>query len=360
MKPKVLKKGDKVAIVSLSRGLLGEPFIKHELDLGIKRLKDFGLDVVVMPNALKGIEYLHDHPEDRASDLKQAFLDPDIKGIICAIGGDDTYKIIPYLMKDDEFVEAVKNNPKLFLGFSDATNNHLMLNKLGLNTFYGQAFIPDLAELDTEMLSYTKSYFEKLFTGEPYEIISNDIWYLEREDFSEKNLGTPRIKKEETHGFEVLNGSGIKTGKLYGGCLESLYDAYVGERYGDEHKIYAKYNLYLTEEEWKDKILFLETSEEQPTPEKLEKMLMKFKNRNIFNLVQGVIVGKPMDEKYYEEYKEVYKKVFSDIDTPVLYNVNFGHATPRCILPYNISTTVDYDNKRIVINENILDKKSVN
>lgn len=106
--------------------------------------------------------------------------------------------------------------------------------------------------------------------------------------------------------------------------------------------------------------MFLETSEEQPTPEKLEKMLMKFKNRNIFNLVQGVIVGKPMDEKYYEEYKEVYKKVFSDIDTPVLYNVNFGHATPRCILPYNISTTVDYDNKRIVINENILDKKSVN
>ena len=37
IKPKKLNKGDKVAIVSLSRGLLGMPFIKHELDLGIKR-----------------------------------------------------------------------------------------------------------------------------------------------------------------------------------------------------------------------------------------------------------------------------------------------------------------------------------
>mgnify|MGYP003373367374 FL=1 len=36
IKPKKLKKGDKVAIVSLSRGLLGMPFCKHELDIGLK------------------------------------------------------------------------------------------------------------------------------------------------------------------------------------------------------------------------------------------------------------------------------------------------------------------------------------
>ena len=83
-------------------------------------------------------------------------------------------------------------------------------------------------------------------------------------------------------------------------------------------------------------------------------MLLELKNRNILNLVQGLIVSKPQDEKYYEEYKEVYKKVFSDIDTPVLYNVNFGHALPRCILPYNIETTIDYDNKKIFINEKSL------
>lgn len=52
-----------------------------------------------MPNSLKGIDYLSKHPEKRAEDLKGAFLGPSIKGIICAIGGgDDTYRLLPYLM----------------------------------------------------------------------------------------------------------------------------------------------------------------------------------------------------------------------------------------------------------------------
>ena len=92
-------------------------------------------------------------------------------------------------------------------------------------------------------------------------------------------------------------------------------------------------------------MLFLETSELAISPKELEKMLLEFKNRKIFNLVKGLIVGKPIDEKYYDEYKKVYKKVFADLDTPVLFNVNFGHAVPRCLIPYNAKATIDYDNK---------------
>ena len=40
IKPKFLKKGDKIAIVSLSRGLLGMPFCKHELDIALKRIEE--------------------------------------------------------------------------------------------------------------------------------------------------------------------------------------------------------------------------------------------------------------------------------------------------------------------------------
>ena len=88
-----------------------------------------------MPNSLKGIEYLKEHPEARAEDLKKAFMDPDIKMVITAIGGDDTYKTIPYLMEDKKFLETVKNNPKIFIGFSDTTVNHLMFNKIGITYF---------------------------------------------------------------------------------------------------------------------------------------------------------------------------------------------------------------------------------
>ena len=355
-KPKALKKGDKIAIVSLSRGLLGMPFCKHELDIGLRRLREYGLEPIIMPNSLKDLKYLEEHPEKRAADLKQAFMDKDIKAIIAAIGGNDTYKLIPFLMEDEEFKQAVVNNPKIFSGFSDTTNNHLMLNHLGLSTFYGPCLLVDLAELDKEMLPYTKESFEKYFLEENnFEITSSPIWYNDRETYDPSEIDMPRIEHKEEHGFETINGNGVVIGKLYGGCIESIYDAFVGNINTDAPIIYEKYKILPSKTEWKEKILFLETSEEAIVPSKLETMLIEFKNREIFNLVKGVIVGKPIDEKYYDEYKNVYKKVFSDLSTPVLYNVNFGHSVPRCILPYDAKTTVDYDNKKIIVNESIFE-----
>ena len=357
IKPNKLNKGDKVAIVSLSSGLLGMPFCKHELDIGLKRLEEYGLIPVIMPNSLKDMEHLKNHPEERASDLKIAFIDKDVKAIITAIGGDDTYKTISYLMEDREFITAVKNNPKIFIGFSDTTNNHLMLNKLGLVTFYGPCLLADIAELHNEMLPYTKKYFEKLFMNESnYEIESSPVWYFDRENYGVEEIGKSRKIQKESHGFELLSGKGKVTGKLYGGCIESIYDAYTGERYGEESEVFAKYSILPTLEEWKEKILFIETSEEKMLPEKLEVVLNYFKDIKILENVKGIIVGKPMDEIYYAEYKEVYKRVFSDINTPVLYNVNFGHSVPRCILPYGLKTTVDFDNKKITIDESIFEK----
>lgn len=356
MIPKKLNKGDKVAIISLSSGVLGMPFCAHELKLGIKRLEEFGLVPVIMPNSLKGMDYIKDYPEERAKDLKEAFMDDSIKAIICAIGGDDTYKTIPYLMEDKEFTNCVKNSSKIFIGYSDSTNNHLMLNKLGLSTFYGMCFLTDIAELDKEMLPFTKEYFEKLFTGfEPFYIKPSPIWYYEREKFDENELGTPRKSHKEDHGFEVLNGSGSVTGRFYGGCIESIYNAYTGDRYDDENIIYSKYNILLTNEELKDKVLFLETSDEKILPSKLEEILLFFKDKKILESVKCIIVGKPMDEAYYDEYKEVYKKVFIDLDTPVLYNVNFGHAFPKLIIPYDRLVTVDFDNKKIFVREKSLE-----
>ena len=238
-KPQSFNNGDKIAIITLSRGLLGKSSCAHELDIAIKRLVEMGLEPVIMNNSMKDLKYLAEHPEERAADLKQAFLDPSIKGIITAIGGNDTYKTIPYLMDDPEFIEAVRNNPKIFLGFSDTTNNHLMLNKLGLNTFYGPCLLVDIAELDDEMLPYTKEYFKKYFKKESsFEIKSSPVWYMDRESYGPEELGNPRKQMKEDHGYEVLNGSGKVTGRLYGGCLDSLYDIYTSERYGNETEIY--------------------------------------------------------------------------------------------------------------------------
>ena len=345
-----LKKGDKVAIVSLSSGILGESYVAHELELGVKRLKKIGLIPVFMNNSLKGVNFLKNHPEARAQDLKQAFLDKDIKMIITAIGGDDTYKTIPYLMEDKEFIDSVKKNPKIFSGFSDTTVNHFMLNKLGLSTFYGPAFLVDIAELDNEMIDYTKEYFLKFFdNNDIIEIKSSPVWYDNRDTYDKTQLGISRVCHSEIHGFETLNGHGVITGKLFGGCINSIYDMLTGERYNEENIILEKYKLLPSIEEWKDKVLFLETSEETVHPEKLEIMLLEFKKRKIFDSVKGLLIGKPMDEIYYEEYKKIYKKIFKNSSVPILYNVNFGHSVPRCFLQYNALATIDYDKKTIKV-----------
>lgn len=75
-----------VGIVSLSSGILGEPFVQHEVRLGLARLQDYGLQVRFLPHARAGLEALRAHPEWRAEDLLQAFRDPEIDLILCAIG----------------------------------------------------------------------------------------------------------------------------------------------------------------------------------------------------------------------------------------------------------------------------------
>ena len=329
----------KIGIVSLSSGVLGEDFVKHEVDLGVKRINDYGIEVEFLPNALKGMEFIKDHPECRAKDLLQALEDDSIDMILCAIGGVDTYKLLPYLFENGELKNVAKQ--KVFLGFSDTTMNHFMLNKVGIKTFYGQAFLPDVCELSKEMLPYTKKYFEELIkTGRIEEIRPSDLWYKEREDFSEDALGQS-MESFPNSGFELLRGKSTFKGKILGGCIESIYDIFVNDRFGDTVEMCEKYKLFPSLEEWKGKILLLETSETKSSPELYRKMIRALKNYGIFDVLSGVLIGKPQDEVYHDEYKEILLGEITNEKLPILYNINVGHATPRCIIPFGVEAEVD-------------------
>lgn len=68
----------------------------------------------------------------------------------------------------------------------------------------------------------------------------------------------------------------------------------------------------------------------------------------------GIIFGKPQDEKYYEEYKEVILQVMKEFNLenlPVLYNLNFGHTEPKFILPYGAKAEVDCEQGKFKILE---------
>jgi len=338
MKPERLQKGDKIAVVSLSWGGLGDGNLIHKYYIAKERLEnDFGLEVLAMPNALKGSEFIYEHPEARAKDLMDAFKDKTIKGIFCAIGGDDTIRLLPYID-----YEVIKNNPKIFMGYSDTTVNHFMMNKAGLVSFYGPSVMCEFGQY-VNMFDYTVNAVKNvLFTNyENYEFKSSELWSNDFIPWEEKYKNISLKTVPEEHGYEIIQGSGVVVGKLLGGCID-VFPMIVGTE------------LWPTKDEWKDKILLLETSEEKPSPSIITYYLRNLGIQGIFDVIKGILVGKPQDEKYYEEYKEVYKKVlkeFNKEDLPVLYNINVGHAAPIGILPLGTDIQVDFNNKKIVFIE---------
>lgn len=334
-----------VGIVSLSSGVIGERFVKHEIELGVKRLKEFGMNVKFLPNAQMGMNYLREHPDKRAGDLLRAFCDPEIDMILCAIGGEDTYKLIPYLFDNNELQKVAAN--KIFLGFSDTTINHFMLYKVGIKTFYGQAFLPDICELSDKMLPYTYKYFSELIsTGGISEITPSDIWYESRTNFDKSQIGVP-LKAHKNNGFELLQGKAQFCGEILGGCIDSIFDIFDGTRNADMPEICRKYEIFPRTDEWRGKILLLETSEELMQPQKFKKALEYLKATGIFEVISGILVGKPMDEVYHEEYKKLLIEVINNSSLSIVCNINIGHAMPRCIIPFGVKMAVDADNEII-------------
>ncbi|MDO4435561.1 MAG: LD-carboxypeptidase [Cardiobacteriaceae bacterium] len=349
LKPKALKQGDKVAIVSLSRGILGESFVVHSLERGAKRLRDLGLEPVFMPNSLKGVKYLQENPEARADDLKAAFDDSSIKGIISAIGGDDGYRLAPYLLEDKRFAKQVKENPKLFTGFSDTTNHHLILYQLGLSSLYGHSFLTDLAELSPKMLPYTEKEIGRWFrSDERYVIPQSALWYEERGAHDVSQLDKERVAHEELVGHQVLQGDGVVRGELLGGCLESLYYLLSGERYAEQKRFNERYGIMPEPDVWRGKVVFLETSEMKIVPEIFRHMVQTLKDYGIFEACAAVLLGKPQDEQYAKEYQSALLEILSREDLLVMGNLPFGHAYPRTFLAYGQTIELVSESRSVI------------
>ncbi|MGN0943613.1 hypothetical protein [Fusobacterium varium] len=149
--------------------------------------------------------------------------------------------------------------------------------------------------------------------------------------------------KKDTHGYEVINGFGIIKGYLLGGCL-------------DVFMIVNCTKIWPTLEEWKNSILFIETSEDKPSPEFVKWTFRNLAAQGILKVINGIIIGKPQGEIFYEEYKTVIKDVVVDeeklVNLPIFYNVNFGHAKPIGIIPYGIIAELNCEEKTITFLEN--------
>ncbi len=338
LKPSKLNPGDKVATVSLSWG--GPSKFPQRYQTGVHQLQqEFGLQVIEMPNTLRDADWLARNPKARADDLLQAFADPSIKGIFSTIGGDDSIRLLPHI----DF-NIIRNNPKVFMGYSDTTISHLFCYKAGLVSFYGPVIMLEFAE-NGGMLPYVVQSLKKtLFSSDVIGEVKPDTggWTMERLEWADPALQRQRRKLTPSNGWKFLQGSGLRQGPLIGGCID-VFDWARGTE--------------LFPNDWKDAILFLEPSEDAPPPNFVRYFLRVFAAMGILRQLSGILFARPYDkEERFPEYDQAILDIVRDeeglTDLPVITRMDFGHTSPVFVLPYGVKAEIDCDNQRFSIIEN--------
>lgn len=313
--------------VSLSSGLAGHPAFLARYKQGVKQLEELGFDVVASSNSLKGLDYISNNPEKRVDDLIESFTNPNTFLVLSNIGGNDSYKIWDFLKNKD-----IKKISKPFLGFSDSTSVHLILYKMGIKSYYGMSNLTTFAE-NNGILEFSKNWFTDYFLEEKTEIpiLSSKYWtseLLKWEDAS-THYTSRKLNKEE-HGLIFSDSALILEEKILGGCLESLF-------------YNIDYDFFPSPQEWENKIVFLETSEQKPSPLEFSKMLEKL--WPFISLSKAIVFGKPKDETYFFEYLDIIKK----LKIPYVYNLNFGHTDPVLIFGYKDKLRINFIKKEITL-----------
>ena len=148
--PPFLQKGDTIGIATPA-----SPYKHQSLQEGIDLLKQWGFQVVLGRKRIGRKGYLAGTDRERAEELMELFLNPEIKAILCSRGGYGAMRILDYL----DF-NKIKDHPKLFMGFSDITVLLMALwKKAGLMAFHGP-MVTSLSQLKPQSLIRVQATLE--------------------------------------------------------------------------------------------------------------------------------------------------------------------------------------------------------
>jgi muramoyltetrapeptide carboxypeptidase len=302
IKPKKIKPGDVIGIISPSSPISD----KSKLDAGVRYFKKMGYRVKIGTNVMKERGYLAGTDEERVEDIHNMFLDKKVKLIICLRGGYGASRLL-----DKIDYSIIKNNPKIFCGYSDITVlQNAFFNKAGLVSFAGP-----MAGVD----------FYKHVSG-----------FAERSFWNTVTSSEP-IKLDYSYGKRLSSYSGgIAEGRLIGGNL-SLFSSLIGTE-------------YLPEPE--GKILFLEEVGE--VPYRIDRMLNQLRLSGILGKIKGVIMGSFLDcvetdpQRKSLKLEEVMKDYFiKNFHAPVVYNMSHGHIRDNLTIPIGVKVRINGNNSTV-------------
>ena len=112
IKPRALKAGDQIALVSPA-----SPFSREEFDKGVAELRRLGFEPVYDDSVFERTGYLSGSAQLRAAAFMRAWTNPDVAALVAVRGGYGSVHLLPYL-------DAYRGRlaPKLFIGYSDNTS----------------------------------------------------------------------------------------------------------------------------------------------------------------------------------------------------------------------------------------------
>jgi muramoyltetrapeptide carboxypeptidase LdcA involved in peptidoglycan recycling len=338
IRPPSLHPGDKVATISLSWGGTGGLLERYQ-DAKHNLQNIFGLEVIETTHALKPADWIYNNPKARAEDLMDAFSDPTIKAIFTNIGGDDSIRTLPYINP-----EVIRNNPKIFLGFSDSTVTHFSCFNAGLTSFYGTSLMVGFAESGGMHPYQVEDIRRTLFNPESRgKILPNTMgWTAESIEWLSPSLIQKKRKLNPSNEWNYLQGKGKVQGRLLGGCMEVL-------------ELLKGTDCWPDREEWKGCVLFLETSDDTPPPDNFRRWLRNFAAQGILQSVNGLILGRLCNTSYTAEYNIELLKILAEEDMthlPLITEMDFGHTCPVFTLPYGVNCEIDCDQKTFSLLEN--------
>ena len=319
--PGRVSKGDTVAVVSPSFGAVGQ--FPHRTERGVAYLESLGLRVRVMPHAAETAGWASSSAISRVADIHEAFSDDRVSAIVCGIGGNHSNQLLPLLDYD-----LIRRHPKIFQGYSDITVLHWAFAKhAGLRTFYGPALVTQMAEYPS-VLPFTDKFMRAAWLGEsPLEFEPAREWTDEHLEWADKtDLTRPRAMQQGS-GWVCVR-PGATEGWLMGGCVESLCWHVKGS------------------DAWLDldgAVLFLETSEEAPSPAHVDAYLVDLENLGVFERIHALVVGRPMSysAEQSEQLLAVVAERTASSGIPVLGNVDCSHTDPLLTLPLGSTVALD-------------------
>jgi muramoyltetrapeptide carboxypeptidase len=291
LKPKKLQKADLIGIISPA----SSPEDSNLVNKGIRYIEGLGYQVKLGKNIEKNRGYLAGTDEERVEDIHEMFKDKRVKAIFCLRGGYGAFRLL-----DKIDYKLIRNNPKIFVGFSEITSLQMaFLKKANLVTFAGPMVVPNFSK---DISPYTEENFWSLIT-------------------SNKKVG--RLKFPDSDKLPNIN-AGNATGQLIGGNL-AVFVSLIGTQFLP--------NL-------KDKILLLEDVSEFPY--KIDRMMNQLRLNQTFKKIKGIILGRFVDCFEHDPTKktltlsEVMEDYLRGIKVPTIYTFPHGHIKDFITLPIGL------------------------